>query len=125
MRTTCVTTCRYRPGSIERIDVNGRNSANGQYGFPADNPFVARPGAVKEIFAFGFRNPFRMSFDSKRGDLYVGDVGQNDIEEVDRVVAGGNYGWNIKEGALFFDPNGDANGFATPDPVPGRPVRPD
>jgi glucose/arabinose dehydrogenase len=109
-------------GKILRIDVDGRNSANGQYGIPADNPFVARNGAVKEIFAFGFRNPFRMSFDRKRGDLYVGDVGQNDIEEVDRVVAGGNYGWNLKEGTLFFDPNGDAEGFATPQPVPGRPV---
>jgi glucose/arabinose dehydrogenase len=109
-------------GKILRIDVNGRNSANGQYGVPSDNPFVARPGALKEIFAFGFRNPFRMSFDSKRGDLYVGDVGQNDIEEVNRVVAGGNYGWNIKEGTLFFNPNGDADGFATPNPVPGRPV---
>ena len=109
-------------GKILRINVNGRNSANGQYGVPADNPFVARPGAVKEIFAFGFRNPFRMSFDSKRGDLYVGDVGQNDIEEVNRVVKGGNYGWNIKEGTLFFNPNGDAEGFATRNPVPGRPV---
>jgi glucose/arabinose dehydrogenase len=109
-------------GKILRIDVNGRNSPNGQYGIPATNPFVARNGAVKEIFAFGFRNPFRMSFDRKRGDLYVGDVGQNDIEELDRVVAGGNYGWNFKEGTLFFNPNGDADGFATPNPVPGRPV---
>ena len=109
-------------GKILRIDVTGRNSVNGQYGIPADNPFVNRAGAVKEILAFGFRNPFRMSFDRTRGDLYVGDVGQNDIEEVDRVLAGGNYGWNIKEGTLFFDPNGDADGFATPNPVPGRPV---
>ena len=109
-------------GKILRIDVNGRTSPNGQYGIPAGNPFVSRVGAVGEIFAFGFRNPFRMSFDRKRGDLYVGDVGQNDIEEVNRVVSGGNYGWNIKEGTLFFNPNGAAEGFATPNPVPGIPV---
>jgi glucose/arabinose dehydrogenase len=109
-------------GKILRIDIDGRDSANGQYGIPPDNPFVSRAGAVKEIFALGFRNPFRMSFDRRKGDLYVGDVGQNDIEEVDRVVAGGNYGWNIKEGTLFFDPNGDAEGFATPNRVPGRTV---
>jgi glucose/arabinose dehydrogenase len=110
-------------GKILRIDVDGRNSANGAYGIPAGNPFVRRTGALREIFAFGFRNPFRMSFDSRRGDLYAGDVGQNDIEEVDRVVAGGNYGWNVKEGTLFFDPRGpEEDGLAQPDPVPGRSV---
>ena len=72
---------------------------------------------MKEIFAYGFRNPFRMSFDRQRGDLYVGDVGQGDIEEVDRVVAGGNYGWNVKEGTLFFDPKGVTEaGAAQPTP---------
>jgi len=99
-------------GKILRIDVNGNNSSNGQYGIPADNPFIATPGAVDEIFAFGLRNPFRMSFDSATGDLYVGDVGQNDIEEVDLVIKGGNYGWNAKEGTLFFDINGNEEGFA-------------
>ena len=100
-------------GKILRIDVDGSNSANGQYGIPADNPFVSVPGAVKEIFAFGFRNPFRFSFDRGTGALYVGDVGQNDIEEVDLVVKGGNYGWATKEGTLFFFNNGAANGFAS------------
>ncbi len=109
-------------GKILRIDVDGRDSANGAYGIPRDNPFVGRSGALREIFAYGFRNPFRMSVDRERGDLFVGDVGQNDIEEVDRVVAGANHGWNLKEGTLFFDPNGDGNGFATPEPVPGRPT---
>jgi glucose/arabinose dehydrogenase len=110
-------------GKILRIDVNGRNSTNGAYGVPGDNPFVSRSGALKEIFAYGFRNPFRMSFDHKRGDLYVGDVGQNDIEEVDRVTAGGNFGWNVKEGTLFFDPRGvDEDGAAQRDPVTGRTV---
>jgi glucose/arabinose dehydrogenase len=99
-------------GKILRIDVNGRNSANGQYGIPADNPFVGMPG-LDEIYAFGFRNPFRMSFDTATSDLYVGDVGQNDIEEVDRVIKGGNYGWNAKEGTLFFRINGNEEGFAS------------
>jgi glucose/arabinose dehydrogenase len=100
-------------GKILRIDVNGRNSANRQYGVPTDNPFAGMRGAVGEIYAFGFRNPFRFSFDTATGDLYVGDVGQNDIEEVDRVVKGGNYGWNIKEGTLFFSNNGTDEGFAS------------
>lgn len=99
-------------GKILRIDVNGNNSGNGQYGIPADNPFVGDPGVVEEIFAFGFRNPFRFSFDSDSGRLFVGDVGQNDIEEVDVVVKGGNYGWNAKEGTLFFNVNGNEEGFA-------------
>ena len=85
-------------GKILRINVNGRNSRNGAYGIPPDNPFVSTAGALAEILALGFRNPFRLSFDRERGDLYVGDAGQNDLEEVDRVVAGGNYGWNAKEG---------------------------
>lgn len=108
-------------GKVLRIDVNLRTASNGAYGIPVDNPFVSRAGALKEIFAYGFRNPFRMSVDGQRGDLYVGDVGQNDIEEVDRVVAGGNYGWNVKEGSLYFDPKGvTVNGAAQIDVVPGR-----
>jgi glucose/arabinose dehydrogenase len=102
-------------GKIHRIDVDTRSSANGQYGIPPNNPFVNTPGALKEIWAYGFRNPFRMGFDSQTGDLYVGDVGQNDIEEVDKVVRGGNYGWNCKEGTLFFDPRDNAEGVATTD----------
>lgn len=112
-------------GKILRIDVNGRNSANGQYGIPGDNPFVKAPGALPEIWAYGFRNPFRFSFDSKKGDLYVGDVGQNDIEEVNLVVKGGNHGWNVKEGTLFFHINGDVEGFASRTPDPARTIPPD
>ena len=107
-------------GKILRIDVDGSNSANGQYGIPARQSRSSdRPGAVEEIWAYGFRNPFRFSFDSETGDLFVGDVGQNDIEEVDLIVKGGNYGWNRKEGTLFFHINGTPEGFArvrTPDP---------
>jgi glucose/arabinose dehydrogenase len=106
-------------GKILRIDPLGSNSANGRYGIPADNPFVGKDGA-DEIFAYGFRNPFRMSFD-RSGRLWVGDVGQNDIEEVDIVIAGGNYGWRIKEGTFLFDPNGpNGDGFVYAD-SPGSP----
>jgi glucose/arabinose dehydrogenase len=91
-------------GKILRIDPLGRNAANGKYGIPPDNPLVGKP-AANEIFAYGFRNPFRMSFDPF-GRLIVGDVGQNNIEEVDIVTAGANYGWRIKEGSFLFDPDG-------------------
>ncbi len=100
-------------GKILRINPLARNSANGKYGVPADNPLVGKTGAG-EIFAWGLRNPYRMSFDKKTGKLWVADVGQNDIEEIDIVVKGGNYGWPIKEGTFLFDNNGggvDAHGF--------------
>jgi glucose/arabinose dehydrogenase len=89
-------------GKILRINPLGTNSANGKYGVPASNPLVGKTGAG-EIYAYGFRNPYRMSFDKPTGVLWVGDVGQNDIEEVDNVVRGGNYGWPIKEGTFLFD----------------------
>ena len=100
-------------GAILRIDPLGSSSANGEYGIPADNPFVGQEGMVEEIFAYGFRNPFRFSFDRASGLLFVADVGQNDIEEIDIVFAGDNYGWNLKEGSFCFDPNGDDPGFVT------------
>ena len=77
-------------------------SANGQYRIPTSNPFQAA-GQVKETFAYGFRNPYRFSFDRANGDLILADVGQNNIEEIDRVVLGGNYGWAIKEGDFLFN----------------------
>jgi uncharacterized protein (TIGR03118 family) len=89
-------------GKLLRIDVNGTNSVNGKYGIPKDNPFVGQ-NAVQEIYAYGLRNPFTYSFDSLTGDLYVGDAGQNNIEEVDLIAKGGNYGWNVKEGTFWFD----------------------
>jgi glucose/arabinose dehydrogenase len=95
-------------GKILRIEPLGHNSSNGKYGIPPDNPFIGKMGA-DEIFAYGFRNPFRMSFDPA-GRLIVGDVGQNAIEELDIVTAGMNYGWRIKEGSFLFDPNGLPSG---------------
>ncbi len=100
-------------GKILRIDPHGGNAANGQYGIPADNPFVGAAGAVEEIWAFGLRNPFRFSFDPTTQALYAGDVGQNSIEEVDVIVRGGNYGWRYKEGGFYFDFNGAGAGFVT------------
>ncbi|HEX4640617.1 MAG TPA: PQQ-dependent sugar dehydrogenase, partial [Chthoniobacterales bacterium] len=89
-------------------------SANGKYRVPASNPFVGT-GNVKEIYAYGFRNPFRFSFDAVTDKLIVADVGQDHIEEIDLVEAGKNYGWNKKEGTFLFNP---ANGNATVDPSP-------
>ena len=106
-------------GKVLRIDVDTRTSGK-EYGVPADNPFVNTAGAVGEIWAFGFRNPYRFSFDRHSGRLFLGDVGQNDIEEVDIVVRGGNYGWNFKEGTLFFHINGNEVGTASRDPDPAR-----
>lgn len=104
-------------GKINRIDVDGRSSANGQYAVPTNNPFVGQAGYLPEIYAYGFRNPYSFSFDSQTGDLYLGDVGQNDVEEIDKVVKGGNFGWSVKEGGFYFDPNGTNNGFVTSVPV--------
>lgn len=100
-------------GTILRIDPLGTNAANGEYGIPASNPFVPMVGTVEEIWAYGFRNPFRFSFDGGTGDLYVADVGQNDIEEIDLAMAGGNFGWPRMEGSFFFDGNGAGDGFVT------------
>jgi len=90
-------------GKLIRIDVAGSNSANGQYGIPASNPFVGTNG-LDEIYAYGLRNPFTFSFDRNTGDLYLTDVGQRKVEEVNRITAGGNYGWNLREGSFWFDP---------------------
>ena len=84
-------------GTIVRIEPLGNNSNNQEYGIPNTNPFVGMTG-VDEIFAYGLRNPFRISFDSLTGDLYAGDVGQGSREEVDLIVNNGNYGWVYYEG---------------------------
>jgi glucose/arabinose dehydrogenase len=106
-------------GKVLRIDVNGNNSANGRYGIPADNPFVNTTGAVKEIYAYGLRNPFKFSFDPATGNLIVADVGQNNVEEVDQIVKGGNYGWAVKEGTFLFN---RSDGTVNPNNSPGSPT---
>lgn len=86
-------------GSILRLDVRSF-----PYRVPLDNPFVGRPGVRGEIWAYGFRNPWRFSFDRRTGALWAGDVGQNSWEEVNVVTKGGNYGWNVMEGRACFRP---------------------
>ncbi len=97
-------------GSILRIDPFGDDNLATDadltvrdYAIPADNPFVAQVGARPEIYAYGFRNPWRFTIDPQNGELWVGDVGEADREEVDFVVPGGNYGWPHKEGTLCFN----------------------
>lgn len=88
-------------GSVLRIDVRGATT-EAPYAIPGDNPFVDDPEARGEIWAHGFRNPWRMSFDRENGALWVADVGESTWEEVNRVEAGGNYGWNAMEGPDCF-----------------------
>jgi glucose/arabinose dehydrogenase len=90
-------------GSILRIDVSGL-SGPGDYEIPADNPFVGTTGAQAEIWAYGLRNPWRFSFDSETGLLWAGDVGQSLWEEIDIIIKGANYGWNIMEGSHCYSP---------------------
>ncbi|MGI9087247.1 MAG: PQQ-dependent sugar dehydrogenase [Chthoniobacterales bacterium] len=106
------------PSSTDPISTNSR------YRTPTDNPFAGTSG-LREIYAYGFRNPYRFSFDfSAFSDrLVVGDVGQSSIEEVDVVAKGGNYGWNRKEGSFRFNPaNGSVSVDSNPDPSLTNPV---
>ena len=100
-------------GSIIRIDVSRASEAE-PYRIPEDNPFVSEAGARGEIFAYGVRNPWRMSFDAATGDLWIGDVGQNEIEEVDRVAAGDNLGWNAMEGNECYEGDCDPSLYVAP-----------
>ncbi|HEX9188708.1 MAG TPA: PQQ-dependent sugar dehydrogenase [Vicinamibacteria bacterium] len=102
-------------GKILRIDVD----AGSPYAVPADNPFRAIAGARPEIWAYGLRNPFKIAVDGPTGDLYVGDVGQNRVEEIDVGLAsrrgGENYGWNVTEGSQCYSPaSGCDRGGLTP-----------
>ena len=92
-------------GSLLRIDVDGGTP----YAVPADNPFVNTAGAEPEIWAYGLRNPWRFSFDRLDGRLFLADVGQNEIEEVDLIERGGNYGWKIMEGSECYSPSQNCN----------------
>lgn len=100
--------------NILRIDVD-RPDGERAYSIPPDNPFVNTPGARPEIWAYGFRNPWRMSFHPKTGELWLGDVGWEMWEMVHRVTKGGNHGWSIREGSQSIHPNDK------PGPTPIRP----
>ncbi len=92
-------------GKILRINVD----AGIPYAVPGDNPFVNVQNAFTEIWAYGLRNPWRFSFDRANGDLFIGDVGQYEIEEIDRQpaasIGGENYGWSCKEGDVVRNYN--------------------
>ena len=90
-------------GTVIRIDV-GEASAAEPYRIPVDNPFVDAPGARPEIWAYGLRNPWRMAFGPVSGQLWLGDVGQSTVEEIDIIERGSNYGWNRLEGSSCFEP---------------------
>ena len=98
---SCVINLRSFLGTVMRIDPAGNNSKNGKYGIPADNPFVNEtdPLAVKEIYAYGFRNPHRLTWDPTNNNrLMVTDIGEANIEELNIVEKGGDYGWPNREG---------------------------
>ena len=103
-------------GKILRLDVN-----NGSVSVPPDNPFVDTPGARPEIWAYGLRNPWRFSFDRTSGDLFIGDVGQNEREEIDFQPAGSsggeNYGWRLKEASDCYTPSSDCDREGLVDPI--------
>jgi len=96
-------------GSILRIDVD----SGSPYSIPPDNPFV-NGGGAPEVYAYGLRNPYRITQDSTSGEIWAGDVGNADWEEVDKIVKGGNYGWPIKEGSHCVEAGCDATGLIDP-----------
>lgn len=104
-------------GKLLRIDIN--TAANGKnYTIPGANPFAGNSeGFREEIYAYGLRNPWRFSFDSKSNDLWLADVGQGAKEEVDLIVRGGNYGWNIREGKSCYQPSSNCPTQGLIDPV--------
>lgn len=98
-------------GSIIRIDVD----SGSPYSIPNDNPFFGNiDGYAEEIYAFGFRNPWRFSFDSNTGTLWAGDTGENTREEINIVKNGSNYGWNAKEGSIDYNPGANVTEMVGP-----------
>lgn len=102
-------------------------SDNGQYSVPTDNPFFTDDASHDEndlIWAFGMRNPFRIGFDSETGDLYSSDTGQHNIESINHVQAGHDYGWNLVEGSYYYEgPNENSPpGDTTPPPTAAQAV---
>ncbi|NND33158.1 MAG: c-type cytochrome [Saprospiraceae bacterium] len=95
---------QYIWGTVIRIDPAGSNSVNGRYGIPKDNPFVDVPNALGEIWSTGFRNPHRISWDlNGSGKMFITNIGQHSLEEVNLGIAGADYGWPEREGTFLFD----------------------
>ena len=102
-------------GSILRLDVDNKDDGK-NYAIPASNPFVKSKGAKAEIYAYGFRNVWRLSFDRVTGTFYAADVGQKLWEEINIVKRGGNYGWNLREGNHpYVTENGEKGSGPRPD----------
>ena len=92
-------------GTLLRLDPQGRDSRNGQYGIPPSNPFVQDDGAYPELWAWGLRNPHRLTWDPAVPDrFFVPDIGEANVEELNLGVAGADYGWNLREGTFAIDP---------------------
>jgi glucose/arabinose dehydrogenase len=104
-------------GKILRLDVDPPAGSTAPYASPPTNPFAGPHPGRDEIYALGFRNPWRFSFDRATGELFVGDVGQNSREEIDRVILGGNYGWPIFEGRHCLGLGGSCDDPALVPPV--------
>jgi glucose/arabinose dehydrogenase len=108
-------------GKMIRIDVDAADAfpadTTRNYGYPADNPFVSTAGALPEIWALGLRSPWRWSFHPISGDIWLGDVGQWDWEEVTVITKGGNAGWKVKEGPDCFYHLTTCNAAGLTDPV--------
>ncbi|TDB68877.1 PQQ-dependent sugar dehydrogenase [Arundinibacter roseus] len=103
-------------GKILRVDVN--STAKGAYGIPSDNPFAGNQEQFREeIYAYGLRNPWKISFDKTQNQLWAADVGQNETEEIDLIVKGGNYGWRLKEGDDCYNPSSNCEQPGLIDPV--------
>lgn len=115
-------------GAILRIDIDQVAPANGRYGIPASNPFVGSQG-LDEIFVYGLRNPYRFTIETPNtgaAELYIGDVGQDAIEELNRIPlssAGSNFGWNYKEGSFYFSVINNTT-FVSPTPPNGVDIPP-
>ena len=94
-------------GALLRIDPRGNNGINGQYGIVAENALAADgdTDTLGEIFSYGFRNPQRFGWDTVTGNMFVADIGQNAVEEIDLAVNGGNFGWDDREGSFRFESN--------------------
>ncbi|HEV2783679.1 MAG TPA: PQQ-dependent sugar dehydrogenase [Actinophytocola sp.] len=100
-------------GKILRIDPRGTDGINGRYGIPPTNPFVGQPG-LGEIYALGMRDPHRFSWDPADGRVFVGHIGEHDIEGVYDLRAGDNFGWSEREGAFVFDRRERCNLYPLP-----------
>jgi glucose/arabinose dehydrogenase len=104
-------------GKILRIDPQGTDGRNGQYGIPPTNPFVGEPGVLPEIYAIGMRDPHRFSWDRHAGEtrMFLGHIGEHAIEAVYDVQAGDNFGWGVREGHYVFDPADRCNLYPLPE----------